>query len=243
MRTQLAVVSLGTLLLAVPAGAQMAAAAPCVDLSVKAAATPPQARPGFFGRVGRMTGLGSGVDADAGQNICPLTPKQKFAVWAQKSYSPGNLLVAGVDAAVWQATEGRNPQGFGQGWDSYGARFGASLANTESSRFFQTFLFPALLHDDPRYFRAARGSAGHRFGYAITRVLVARGDRGGHHFNFSTVLGAAAAAALSNTYYPEAARTTGRTLGSFGLNLGASAAWNVVYEFGPDLMRKLAGKK
>ncbi len=230
--------ALACVLLVTSATAQTAVtgSAPCLDLSLRPAVG---AHRGFINRLGRLSGLDNGVNV-ATRTVCPLTTRQKFRMWARKSYSPGNLVVAGVDAAVWQATEGRNPQGYGQGWDAYGARFGASLANTESSRFFQTFLLPVMLQEDPRYFRRERGSVGQRFGYAITRTFVGRTDSGKQRFNFSEVLGAGAAAALTNAYYPQAARTAGRTLSSFALDLGASSAWHVVYEFGPDVLRRLS---
>ncbi len=222
-----------------PASAPPTQATPCIDLSAKPA---PKEREGLFSRAGRMIGMG-GASATAQQNVCPLSTGQKFKVWVQKSYSPVNIIASAMDAGVWQATQPASEGGYGQGWDAYGARFGASLANTESSRFFGAFLFPALLHQDPRYFREARGTKGHRFWYALSRVAVTRTDDGRHTFNSSEVLGAFAAAALTNTYYPNADRTAGRTFGAAGLNLGTAAGMNALYEFGPDILNKFKKKK
>ncbi len=236
--------TLGFFLLAALAGAQTQAPAPppapCLDLSARPAAARPAApRGGFINQAAGIMGIDSGIQAPAGEHICPLSAGQKFRFWARKSYSPVNIVAAAFDAAIWQASQPRSEGGYGQGWDAYGSRFGASLANTESSRWFQTFLFPTLLREDPRYFREAYGTAGHRFKYAITRVLVARTDSGRRRFNFSEVAGAFSAAALTNAYYPDADRTASRTLSSAGLNLAASAGWNVLYEFGPDFLHKL----
>jgi hypothetical protein len=175
-------------------------------------------------------------------NVCPLTAHQKFNVWLQRSYSPTNLLAAGVDAAIWQATD-TDPRGYGQGWDAYGARYGAELATTESTRFFQSFLLPSILKEEPRYFRKGRGGFGNRFAYSISRVLVTRTDAGRQSFNFSAVGGAFAAAALSNTYLPDVDRDAGRTAESAGLSLANTAGWNLLSEFGPDIWHKLRGKK
>jgi hypothetical protein len=179
---------------------------------------------------------------DASTNVCPLTAHQKFNVWVQRSYSPTNLLAAGVNAAVWQATDD-NPRGYGQGWDAYGSRYGASLATTESTRFFQSFLLPSILKEDPRYFRKGQGGFGNRFAYSISRVLVTRTDSGHQSFNFSAVGGAFAGAALSNTYMPDVNRDAGRTAVSFGLSLANTAGWNLLKEFGPDIRHKLRGNK
>jgi hypothetical protein len=171
-----------------------------------------------------------------------LTTRQKLMVWVQRSYSPTNLLAAGVNAAVWQATDD-NPRGYGQGWDAYGVRYGASLATTESTRFFQSFLLPSILKEDPRYFRKGQGGFGNRFAYSISRVLVTRTDSGRQSFNFSAVGGAFAGAALSNTYMPDVNRDARRTAVSAALSLATTAGWHVLSEFGPDIRHKLRGKK
>ncbi len=79
-------------------------------------------------------------------------------------------------------------------------------------------------------------------GYAISRVLVTRTDSGQQRFNFSEVMGAFAAAGLTNTYYPDADRNVSHTMRAAGISLATSAGWNVLYEFGPDLLRKLKKK-
>ncbi len=219
----------------------LAQAAPCIDLYNKPATV--VSASGFVGKAEHLVGAGSSVNATADQNICPLTAGQKAHVWLRKSYSPINAVAAAFDAAIWQATEPRSEGGYGQGWDAYGSRFGAALANTESSRFFGSFLYPTLFREDPRYFREARGGAGHRLGYALSRVVVTRTDRGRRSFNFSQVLGAFTAAALTNAYYPEADQNVPRTMRAAGFNLLGAAGWNVVYEFGPDLLRKIGGHK
>ncbi len=182
------------------------------------------------------------VTAPPDANICPLSAHQKLNVWVQRSYAPVNILSAGVDAAIWQATD-NDPRGYGQGWDAYGSRYGASMANTETTRFFQSFLLPAILKQDPRYFRRGSGGFGSRFAYSISRVLITRSDAGRKQFNFSAVGGAFAAAGLSNTYLPDVNRDPGRTMASAALTLGNSAGWNLLSEFGPDIWRKLRGKK
>ena len=227
------------LALALPMAAQ-AQSANCVDASTL---QEKHHRGGIVGGTQRVFSMPSTtVDAPPDSNVCPLSGHQKFNVWLQRSYSPANLLAAGVDAAIWQATDS-DPRGYGQGWEAYGARYGASLATTESTRFFQSFLLPAILKEDPRYFRRGHGGFGSRFGYSISRVLVTRTDAGQQSFNFSVVGGALGAAALSNTYLPKVDEDGGRTAVSFGLSLANSAGWNLLSEFGPDIWRRLRGRR
>ena len=221
MRLPLAAV---VLTLALPMAAQ-AQTANCVDASTL------EEKHQFGGIVGGaqkvMNMPSTTVDAPPDTNVCPLTAHQKFNVWVQRSYSPANLLAAGVDAAVWQATDS-DPRGFGQGWGAYGARYGAEMATTESTRFFQSFLLPSILKEDPRYFRKGHGGFGNRFAYSISRVLATRTDAGRQSFNFSVVGGAFAGAALSNTYMPDKDRDAGRTAVSAGLSLANTAGWHLL---------------
>ena len=236
MRLPLAAVVLA---LALPMVAQ-AQASNCVDASTL---QEKHRRGGIVGGARKvMSSPTTTVDAPPDTNVCPLTAHQKLIVWVKRSYSPANLLAAGVSAAIWQATD-TDPRGFGQGWEAYGARYGASLATTESTEFFQSFLLPSILKEDPRYFRKGHGGFGSRFGYSISRVLVTRTDAGRQSFNFSAVGGAFAAAALSNTYMPDVDRGAGRTAASAGMSLANTAGWNLLSEFGPDIWHKLRGKK
>lgn len=239
MRFTFRAMMVGALLSMAVSWAQMPASA-CVDASTL---EEKERRGGIVGGVQRVMRMPSTtVDAPPDTTICPLTTTQKLKVWVQRSYSPANLLIAGIDAAVWQATD-TDPRGFGQGWEAYGARYGAALATAESTRFFQSFLLPSILKEDPRYFRKGSGGFGPRLGYSISRVLVARTDSGHQRFNFSAVGGAFASAALSNTYLPEVDRNPRRTMASAGITLATTAGWKVLSEFGPDVWKKLRGKK
>lgn len=176
------------------------------------------------------------------EDVCPLSVGQKGGLFLRHTYSPFNVVAAAGTAGIWQATQDRH-QGFGQGWDSYGSRFGAALANRESSDFFKTFVLSSALRMDPRYFRRGEGGFGSRFGYAISRVVVGRTDHGHATFNAPQMLGSFGSAGLSNLYYPESDRTAGRTLATAGLNIAADAGWNVLKEFGPEVRRMFGGRK
>ena len=99
-------------------------------------------------------------------------------------------------------------------------------------------IFPAFLHEDPRYFRRGFGTKKSRFGYALTRVLVTRTDAGGTRFNFSEVLGNAAGVAISNSYYAEG-RTVSNNVAKLGEQISTDAISQVLKEFWPDIKRKL----
>jgi hypothetical protein len=167
----------------------------------------------------------------------PLTSAQKFLLAADQSIAPSGLIVATMSAGISQA---RNSwPGYGQGWNGYGKRYGATLALNASTDMFGTFLLPSVLHHDPRYFVLARGKLSQKIGYALKRVVVTPTDTGGEAMNVSCVLGPLAAEGLANTYLPDAERTAGRTFGRFGIQLAVIAGSNVVKEFWPAIFKAL----
>ena len=171
----------------------------------------------------------------------PLTSGQKFLLATDQSIAPSALLVTAATAAVNQA---RNSwPGYGQGWESYGKRYGASLADSESGVFFTKFLLPVLLRQDPRYFRMREGSKPRRAAYAVSRIFVTRTDDGANTFNTSHVLGRFIAKAIANSYYPQRDRGWRNTLINTGNGLLSDAGTYLFKEFWPDLRQKVVPRR
>jgi hypothetical protein len=181
-----------------------------------------------------------GVVERSDNPVPPLTSHDKFVLSLHGAADPSNLLVAGTTAGIEQAAD--IFPGYGQGAEGYGKRFGASLADQASNSLLKNFVFPVLLHEDPRYFRKDQGTFGQRFGYAISRVLITRRDSGTSSFNFSRMFGSLGSSAIGNAYYPESDRGAGATFTRVGIAFGTDAALNVISEFGPDLARKFLPK-
>lgn len=97
------------------------------------------------------------------------------------------------------------------------------------------FLFPVLLKQDPRYFRLGQGTIKHRFLYSLMQEFWGKTDKGGRQFNFSKVLGAFAASAISNAYYPSSDRGFGLTLRRSGSSILSGMATGLGGEFWPDI--------
>ena len=219
---------------------------PSLPLSECLNADTAAARSGFemlHGERAKGTLTGHTVDANglievvAGDPVCPLTARDKFLHFGRDAISPLTFVGAAAAAGISQAIN--SEPAFGQGGRAYIRRFGAAVADTESRRFFADFVFPAVLHEDPRYFRKAQGGAGARMGYAITRLLVTRRDSGARGFNFSEVLGTLASAGLSNAYLRERERTASKTMQRAGVSFAVDAGFNLLREFLPDIWRKM----
>jgi hypothetical protein len=167
----------------------------------------------------------------------PLTSLQKFELFLDKSISPPQILSSAAGAGISEARG--TLAGYGQGGEGFGKRFGSSMASGASSHFFGTFLLPALLHEDPRYFVKLNGGFAARAGHALRRALVIRTDAGGETFNWPGTLGPLAAEGLANTYLPDSERTVGKTFERYGIRIGFGAANNLLKEYWPTIFKRL----
>lgn len=167
----------------------------------------------------------------------PLSSGKKFELAVDETIAPSRFTASAFTAGIAQA---RNAlPGYGQEWGGYGKRFGSSMASGASSHLFGTFLLPAMLRQDPRYFVKLHGRFGQRVAYALRRIVVTRTDRGGEAFNWSGVIGSLFAESLANSYLPEVERTAGKTFTRFGFRMGFSAASNIMKEYWPTIFKSL----
>lgn len=164
----------------------------------------------------------------------PLSAKQKFSRFTHSLYSPYTLFNGAYDATWAQAT-GDN-YAYGGGMQGWGKRLGATYANTASHQFFGTFLFPTLLHQDPRYFAMYHGSVWKRFVHAISRTALTKGDNGETEVDMSGLLAMTASETIQNTWLPPGQRSLDKTLNRMLGSLQGSATSYVMREFMPDII-------
>ena len=167
-------------------------------------------------------------------NAAPMTRKLKFNLALRTATDPATFLVVAGVAGVEQAHN--TFPGYGQGFEGYAKRYGASYADTVSARMFGSAIFPVLLHQDPRYFYQGSGSVRSRLIYAIVSTVVCRGDNGRLEPNYSHVLGSFAAAGLSNLYRAPEDRKASLTFRNGLIITANGAVVNILREF---LSRKL----
>lgn len=167
----------------------------------------------------------------------PYSPADKFHLFIKDTYDPFALLGEGFTAFYNQAQG--NPYGYGGGARGYSRRFGALVGTDFAGEFFGTFLFPSVLHTDPRYFRKVNGGFGSRAIYAMTRTLITKKDSGGNTLNISNFLASIAASAISNTYYPGRKRGVWPTVERATINIGFDSFTGLYREFWPDMAHAL----
>jgi len=181
--------------------------------------------------------------ADGSAPFMRITTRHKIYIAAKDSFDYPVYLTAAAFAGFYQL-ENQNPS-FGQGVEGYAKRLASSYGDQAIGNLMTEAIFPSLLHEDPRYFRigSSGGSTWHRTRYALTRVFVARTDKGGWTFNFSEWLGNGTTVALSNLYYPADTRNVSDNVQKLGIQVGTDAFSQVLKEFWPDIKRKLVKKK
>jgi hypothetical protein len=170
----------------------------------------------------------------------PLTAKQKLTIAAKDSFDGAVYPTALVMSLIYQA-EDANPS-FGQGLKGYARRAGTAFGDQMIGNMMTEGFMPALLHEDPRYFRIGEGSFGRRLLYAMSRTVVTSTDSNGRTFNFAEWGGNSAAVAISNLYYQDG-RTWQDNVERLLVQCGTDTLSNVLKEFWPDVKRRLSKKK
>lgn len=167
----------------------------------------------------------------------PITAKRKFWIATHDSFDKPVYLTAGAFAALYQL-ENQNPS-YGQGMEGYAKRYGAALADQAIGNVMTEGAIPALIHQDPRYFRMGPGtSTWHRTLYALNAVNRARFDSGKWGFNYSEWVGNSIATGLSNAYYPDDTRNARDNPQKLLVQVATDSFSNVLKEFWPDIKQK-----
>ncbi len=120
------------------------------------------------------------------------------------SRDPLTFVTTGISAGIEQGEGGL--AGYGFGFSGYAQRYAATYGDRLSATFLGSALLPSLLHQDPRYFYLGHGSVLHRALYAISTVVICKGDNGHWQPNYSNVFGNLGAAGIATLYYPETSR-------------------------------------
>ncbi len=168
-------------------------------------------------------------------HLPPQSVKEKFVTASQDSFDYSAVVLPAALAAESEWTNA-TPE-FHEGWPGYGRYFWHSEVDQTSENYWVEFIVPTITREDTRYYTLGPGGGGKlkRVGYALSRAVITRNDAGKDTFNLSEVVGAGAAAGISNFYYPRRERTFGNTADKWSVNVGVDAAAFVVREFWPDI--------
>jgi hypothetical protein len=167
----------------------------------------------------------------------PQTPKEKLLTATQDSFDYSALFIPAMLAAYGQATNS-TPE-FHQGAAGYARYYWHNFVDQAIENYMVEAVVPIITHQDNRYYTLGQGGFFKRTGYALSRVVITRNDAGNNTFNTSEVIGAGAAAGISNLYYPSRERTFSNTASKWGINVGVDGASFVLKEFWPDINKAI----
>ena len=163
----------------------------------------------------------------------PPTQAEKFQAFVDEARSPLIRGAVGVNAGVMRETELEHftpgPQ------PGFTALYRVALSQKESGAFFDKYLYPSLLKQDPRYDASTSDSFMGRATYAASRIFITRDDSGKRRLNTSYFLGVLTSVAISTANRPYWARSTSGAFNNFGTTIGGDAGINVLHEFGPGI--------
>jgi hypothetical protein len=163
----------------------------------------------------------------AGEKLMfPVNETLRLSSWFPTFFSAG-----------WSHLRDSDPK-YGSDSGAFGQRLGAAALRDLSMRTFADGVMPALLREDPRYFRMRDGAIMHRSLYAASRVFVVRRDSGTNAFNTSGILGRGMASALTMAYYPDKSANASVVFTTWGFALFGNACGNLWSEFWPDVRER-----
>lgn len=176
-----------------------------------------------------------------GDATVSITAKQKFALALHSSVDPVAFAIPFFVAGYHEARD--DNKGFPWGVKGLGERAGAAYLDALDGNMIGNAILPAILHQDPRYYRMGHGSAGRRLMYSLATSFICKHDNTGRwEPNYSNVAGNIAGGALSNLYYPANDSGAGLTISNGFIVTAEGALGSVFDEFWPDISRRILHK-
>ena len=174
--------------------------------------------------------------------VPPIDAKQKLTIAMKDSFDYPLVLLSAAFAGISQL-DNSNPS-YHQGVEGYAKRLGANYATQAIGNMMTEGFFPAMLHQDPRYYRIGptKGHVGYRTWYAFSRILVTKSDTGRTQFNFSEWGGNATGVAISNLYQPDQRDWRDNTYALLE-QCATDGISQILKEFWPDIKQKFFHRK
>jgi hypothetical protein len=186
----------------------------------------------------RILGIAPAFNTSYRRDAVSLTATQKIDLAFHSSIDPFTFAASFLVAGYHEALD--DDPGFGWGAEGYFKRSGAAYLDAFDGDMIGNGFLPALLHQDPRYFRLGHGSKTHRILYALATNVVCKHDNTGKwEPNYSNVGGNIIAGAISNLYYPSQNEGWGQTISNGMIVTAEGGLGSLFQEFWPDISRKV----
>jgi hypothetical protein len=171
-----------------------------------------------------------------------MTAGQKIKLAFRSVTDPVAFIIPFAVAGYHEARD--DDPGFGWGIEGYGKRSGAAYLDAFTGNMLGNGVLPALLHQDPRYFRLGHGTIRHRLLYSVATNVICKHDNT-HKWepNYSNIGGNIIGGAISNLYYPPSSGSgVGLTFSNGFIVTAEGGLGSIFDEFWPDISRKFLHK-
>ena len=172
-----------------------------------------------------------------GPQVKPLTPTEKAWLATKNLIDPFNMLTILGEAGISVAADSHSP--YGPGFPGWGRYVGVSFTQDMTGEFFNTFLIPSIVHQDPHYHRMPHATYVHRVFHAIDQVVWTQGDNGKGMVNYANIVGYAIDDEISNLYVPGRQTNFNASAERYGIGLATAPIDNFISEFLPDVARHI----
>jgi len=172
-----------------------------------------------------------------GPQVKPLTPKEKAWLATKNLIDPFNLLTVLGEAGISVAADSHSP--YGPGFPGWGRNVGVSFTQDMTGEFFDTFLIPSIVHQDPHYHRMPHASYRRRIFHAIDQVVWTQGDNGKGMLNYADLVGFGIDDEIGNLYVPGRETNGSATAQRYAIELATAPIDNFITEFLPDVAKHI----
>ena len=165
--------------------------------------------------------------------VIPMTWQQKGYLALHDLTDPANFgTILGI-SAITIGTDSHTA--YGPGLKGFGKSVGVSLLQDATGQFFGAFAIPAIVHQDPRYFRMPHAPIAKRIVYSNSRTVITRSDSCKSMPNYATLLNYPIGAELSNFYVPGIQTNAASTVARIFTGYALDPVNNLINEFLPDV--------
>jgi hypothetical protein len=172
-----------------------------------------------------------------GPQVKPLDPQEKAWLATKNVIDPFNIITILGEAGISVAADSHSA--YGPGFPGYGRYVGVSFTQDITGEFFNTFLIPSIVHQDPHYHRMPHASYLRRALHTIDAVAWARSDSGQGMLNYGTLLGYGIDDEIGNLYVPGQQTNGPATARRYAFGLATAPIDNAVTEFLPDVAKHI----
>jgi len=170
----------------------------------------------------------------------PITPGQRMRWFLIGTLGPSHM--AGVVIVSAGGTAVNRPPEYGTHWSGFADRFGISVAGSAVGNAMEASA-GLLFHEDPRYFRASKGTFKSRVGSVIRQTFSARTANSSFAPAYARYLGIVGGNFLSNTWRVHSEANAQSALLRSSEGFAGRMATNAFAEFWPDVKKHVFDKR